>query len=125
MRRRRLVALFGAATELPGAPSAQPAALPVIGILNGAPPVAFEHLVAAFQHREPLVGSAWGLSTTKRSDRQLCGDEFGFMSVADGSASADHPINLDRPKLSSELPGSHLFATAQQPAFKLPLRSAR
>ena len=49
MRRRRLVALFGAAVALPASPNAQPSAMPVIGFRNGASPAAFEHLAAAFR----------------------------------------------------------------------------
>jgi putative ABC transport system substrate-binding protein len=49
VRRRSLVALFGAAVAWPGSPHAQSSTMPVIGFLNGASPAAFEHLAAAFR----------------------------------------------------------------------------
>jgi hypothetical protein len=42
------------------------------------------------------------------SDRQLCGDEFGFMSVADGSARDGHEVELTvgKPTFQVERPES-------------------
>jgi putative ABC transport system substrate-binding protein len=50
MKRREFIALFGGtAASLPFATRAQPAAMPVIGFLNGASPGGYQNYVAAFR----------------------------------------------------------------------------
>jgi len=46
----------------------------------------------------------WRLSMSGLSDRQLCGDEFGFMSVADGSTGADRAFGVLRPATDARCP---------------------